>query len=209
MFNTVALEWSGCMETCPKYSRAQPPSFSDKVTSRLLCCSSQLYLELLVTVCQPRSLQAGLEELLSWSLETTRDPATRQYYPGVVSGALWLPFRSHHSTTALATFRLICLSLLSSVMVLQRTSGLTTSPGGGVAPSLGLNDGGRQENCALLTPAWGARWVDWRCVVNKASPIVCACEHSQVTSLNPFVKSKQKAFILEPIFLNMHFEINL
>ena len=36
MFNTVALEWSGCMETCPKYSRAQPPSFSDKVTSRLV-----------------------------------------------------------------------------------------------------------------------------------------------------------------------------
>ena len=78
-----------------------------------------------------------------------------------------------------------------------------------VDTSLGLHDGGRQENCALLTPAWGARWVDWRCVVNKASPIVCACEHSQVTSLNPFVKSKQKAFILEPIFLNIHFEINL
>ena len=27
-----------------------------------------------------------------------------------------------------------------------------------VDTSLGLYDGGRQENCALLTPAWGARW---------------------------------------------------
>ena len=126
----------------------------------------------------------------------------------MVSGALWLPFRSHHSTTDLQLWFRFILSLLVSDGAAE-DQWVDHFTGQEVDTTLGLHDGGRQENCALLTPAWGARWVDWRCVVNKASPIVCACEHSQVTSLNPFVKSKQKAFILEPIFLNIHFEINL
>ena len=37
-------------------------------------------------------------------------------------------------------------------------------------------NGGTTENCALLVPLWDG-WNDWSCIINKAQPINCACEH--------------------------------
>ena len=65
-FNTYSLEWSKCMEMCPKYNRAQVPSFTD---------------------------QAEMEELISWALETTTDPDTNLLYPDGFSKSFWVPFR--------------------------------------------------------------------------------------------------------------------
>ena len=65
-FNTFALEWSKCMEMCPKYNRAQVPSFTD---------------------------QTEMEELISWALETTTDPDTNLIYPDGFSQSFWVPFR--------------------------------------------------------------------------------------------------------------------
>ena len=41
---------------------------------------------------------------------------------------------------------------------------------------VGKYDGGLTENCGLFVPPWGV-WHDWSCVINKAQPIGCACEH--------------------------------
>ena len=65
-FNTYSLEWSKCMEMCPKYNRAQVPSFTD---------------------------QTEMEELISWALETTTDPDTNLIYPDGFSQSFWVPFR--------------------------------------------------------------------------------------------------------------------
>ena len=65
-FNTIALEWSDCMATCPKYNRALVPSFTD---------------------------QAEMEELIKWLFDTTTDPSTETFYPDAVSYSIWLPFR--------------------------------------------------------------------------------------------------------------------
>lgn len=65
MFNTLEKEWINCMQTCRKYNRAQGVSFTDK---------------------------AGLDELITWSLETTIDPITQETleYGGM---SWWMPFR--------------------------------------------------------------------------------------------------------------------
>ena len=65
-FNTFSLEWSKCMEMCPKYNRAQVPSFTD---------------------------QTEMEKLISWALETTTDPDTNLIYPDGFSQSFWVPFR--------------------------------------------------------------------------------------------------------------------
>ena len=68
-FNTYAMKWSACMDTCPKYNRAMVPSYTSL---------------------------AGLEELQVWSYNITTDPVTRTIYEDGFSRAFWLPFRSHH-----------------------------------------------------------------------------------------------------------------
>ena len=70
-FNTYAMKWSACMDTCPKYNRAMVPSYTSL---------------------------AGLEELQVWSYNVTTDPVTRTIYEDGFSRAFWLPFRSHHYT---------------------------------------------------------------------------------------------------------------
>ena len=65
-FNTYSLEWSKCMEMCPKYNRAQVPSFTD---------------------------QTEMEELVGWALETTTNPDTNLIYPDGFSQSFWVPFR--------------------------------------------------------------------------------------------------------------------
>ena len=70
-FNTYAMKWSACMDTCPKYNRAMVPSYTSL---------------------------AGLEELQVWSYNITTDPVTRTIYEDGFSRAFWLPFRSHHYT---------------------------------------------------------------------------------------------------------------
>ena len=70
-FNTYAMKWSACMDTCPKYNRAMVPSYTSL---------------------------AGLEELQVWSYNVTTDPVTKTIYEDGFSRAFWLPFRSHHYT---------------------------------------------------------------------------------------------------------------
>ena len=51
--------------------------------------------------------------------------------------------------------------------------------GDNVDLSVGVSEtlnGGTTENCALLVPLWDG-WNDWSCIINKAQPINCACEH--------------------------------
>ena len=69
MFTTGAkfVGWAECMDTCPKYNRAQAPSIASG---------------------------AGLQELVSWTHTTIRDPDTLELYPGVGRfQGLWLPYR--------------------------------------------------------------------------------------------------------------------
>ena len=67
MFNpTRGFQWQHCMDTCPKYRRAQPASFA--------------------------SIQE-MEEFFQWSTVTTKDPDTFEYYPDVNSEAFWMPYR--------------------------------------------------------------------------------------------------------------------
>ena len=67
MFNpTRGFQWQHCMDTCPKYRRAQPASFA----------STQ-----------------EMEEFFQWSTVTTKDPDTFEYYPDVNSEAFWMPYR--------------------------------------------------------------------------------------------------------------------
>ena len=64
---TKFVSWAECMNTCPKYNRAQAPSIASR---------------------------AGLQELVSWTHTTIRDPDTRELYPGVGRfQGLWLPYR--------------------------------------------------------------------------------------------------------------------
>ena len=66
LFNHVEVSWERCMQTCPKYLRAQAPGFSS---------------------------QEELTELITWAFNTTRDPVTLLDYPDVVSASFWLSFR--------------------------------------------------------------------------------------------------------------------
>ena len=65
-FNVHSPEWSQCMATCPKYSRARVPSFTD---------------------------QAEFEEVFTWVYNTTINPVTNTLYPDAFTQSLWLPFR--------------------------------------------------------------------------------------------------------------------
>ena len=69
-FNTYAFEWSKCMETCPKYNKAQVPSFSD---------------------------QQKMEELVRWMYHTTTDADTDTLWPDTLGRAFWIPFRQARS----------------------------------------------------------------------------------------------------------------
>ena len=53
------------MDTCPKYSRARPPTFASV---------------------------AEMEEFFQWSTVTTKDPVTMEYYKDIGSEAFWMPF---------------------------------------------------------------------------------------------------------------------
>ena len=69
MFTTGAkfVGWAECMDTCPKYNRARAPSIPSR---------------------------AALQELVSWTHSTIRDPDTMELYPGVGRfQGLWLPYR--------------------------------------------------------------------------------------------------------------------
>ena len=65
-FNTLAPEWSKCMDTCSKYRRAMAPSFTD---------------------------MDDLKDLLTWAYNTTTDPVTNILYPDGLGRAFWVPFR--------------------------------------------------------------------------------------------------------------------
>ena len=65
-FNVHSPEWSLCMATCPKYSGARVPSFTD---------------------------QAEFEEVFTWVYNTTINPVTNTLYPDAFTQSLWLPFR--------------------------------------------------------------------------------------------------------------------
>ena len=69
LFNNVAVSWEKCMQTCPKYREAQAPTFTDS---------------------------EGLNDLVQWAFNTTRDPETLVDYSEVTSASFWIPFRYEH-----------------------------------------------------------------------------------------------------------------
>ena len=66
LFNSQSPQWSQCMDTCPKYSGAKAPSFTDR---------------------------AQLDELIVWALNTTTDPASFTLYEDAIGRSFWIPFR--------------------------------------------------------------------------------------------------------------------
>ena len=66
LFPTQANVWSKCMDKCLKYRGARAPSFTD---------------------------QAGMERILTWTYNTTTDPATGTYHADAYGLAFWIPFR--------------------------------------------------------------------------------------------------------------------
>ena len=70
LFPTQANVWSKCMDNCLKYRGARAPSFTD---------------------------QAGMERILTWTYNTTTDPATGTYHADAYGLAFWIPFRLYYS----------------------------------------------------------------------------------------------------------------
>ena len=129
MFQVHAPDWSRCMDKCSKYNRAMAPSFTD---------------------------QAGAEELMAWSVETTVDPESGSFYPDVLSDAIWIPFMFNNG---------------------QWQNFYTNKE---VDTAIGLSPRGisglPNRNCAVLsTPFKG--WTDWICQISEQIPFTCACEH--------------------------------
>ena len=137
LFESHAADGIKCLDTCAKYNRAQAPIFSD---------------------------QATFDELLSWAINTTSDPVTKQLYPGVMGTAFWI------GITYLS--EKLCVSFhWQHHFSDHETEGVWRNYYTGEKVDLSFAaatdlDGGELLNCAALIGPWNG-WSDWTCMITK------------------------------------------
>ena len=127
LFTANAAKWVECMHFCPKLNGARAPEVE-------------------------HSYQ--VDGLLNWIENVCINPETKNYQPGILAPAFWVPVSDEEEEGRWKNY-------YTKEIMKEGTD---------------RTDGGPLENCALLALAWKG-WNDWTCEVKTDSPIQCACEH--------------------------------